>query len=264
MDMKKSNITGLNALVTGASEGIGRATALKLASEGAKVTVISRSTEKLIQLVKALDDLNGGGNSYTSTDLGNTASLRESANMLANNRDYSIVINNNAGPKAGPLAEADPQEIIDGITGHVVAAQVLLKAVLPGMKRSGYGRIVNIISTSVKAPIAGLGVSNTVRGAMANWAKTLAGELGSDGITVNNVLPGFTSTGRLDSLINGKANKGNISTDDVRENMKAGIPLGRFASPEETAEAVYFLCSPQAAYINGVNLPVDGGRLQSL
>jgi 3-oxoacyl-[acyl-carrier protein] reductase len=252
------------ALVCGASAGIGRATALRLAEEGFKVTVLSRSTEKLIKLVKELDDINGGGNSYTAVDLSDSYELKEKAKLIAANRDYSVIVNNNAGPKAGPLIDAEPEDIVKGISGHVVAAHILIKELLPGMKRSGYGRIINVISTSVKAPINGLGVSNTVRGAMANWAKTMAGELGQYGVTVNNVLPGFTATGRLDSLIEGKANKAGKESGEIASGMKSSIPLGRFAEPEETAGAIAFLASGDAAYINGINLPVDGGRLQSL
>jgi 3-oxoacyl-[acyl-carrier protein] reductase len=132
------------------------------------------------------------------------------------------------------------------------------------MRRAGYGRIVNVISTSVKQPIPGLGVSNTVRGAMANWAKTLAGELGPDGITVNNVLPGFTNTARLDGIVKKRAEEGGGSEEEVRDRMMATVPLRRPAEPKETADAIAFLASPSAAYINGVNLPVDGGRTGSL
>jgi len=139
-----------------------------------------------------------------------------------------------------------------------------VQAVLPGMKRAGYGRIINIISTSVKQPIPGLGVSNTIRGAVANWAKTLAGELGPFGITVNNVLPGATCTARLDALIEGKAKKAGVTVAEIGEQMKAAIPARRFAQPEELACAVAFLASPSAGYINGINLPVDGGRTSCL
>ncbi len=132
------------------------------------------------------------------------------------------------------------------------------------MKLARYGRIINVISTSVKQPLPNLGVSNTVRGAVANWAKTLANELGEFEITVNNVLPGATATGRLTSIINNKAEKTGLSIEQVAEGMKAEIPLKRFAEPVEVANAIVFLASPQASYINGINLPVDGGRTKSL
>jgi 3-oxoacyl-[acyl-carrier protein] reductase len=253
-----------NALVCGASEGIGKQTAIKLAQAGFRVTLISRSPDKLERFAEELNKINDLGHDFRPVDLSHIKAVMQVSEEIASDRDYSVIVNNNAGPKAGPLAKASAEEILEGITGHVVAAHILMQALLEGMIRSGYGRIINIISTSVKAPIAGLGVSNTVRGAMANWAKTLSSELGGHGITVNNVLPGFTATGRLDSLIEGKADKQGKSTDKIVSQMQSGIPLGRFAKPEETAEAIAFLASPQAAYINGINLPVDGGRLMSL
>ena len=132
------------------------------------------------------------------------------------------------------------------------------------MKSASYGRIINIISTSVKQPLNGLGVSNTIRGAVANWAKTLANELGQYNITVNNVLPGATNTTRLNSIIENKSKKMNSSVDQVLDNMKNEVPLLRIAEPNEVANAVAFLASPAASYINGINLPVDGGRTKSL
>jgi 3-oxoacyl-[acyl-carrier protein] reductase len=131
---------------------------------------------------------------------------------------------------------------------------------IDGMKKDGYGRIINVISTSVKIPLHGLGVSNTIRGAVASWAKTMANELGEFGITVNNVLPGATQTERLKNIIDAKSTKQNLSTAEVEKEMLAEIPLRRFAKPDEIASAVAFLASPAAAYINGINVPVDGGR----
>lgn len=258
------DIRGTEALVCGASEGIGKATALNLATKGFRVTILSRSAEKLLVLKQKLDEVNGLDNRYIAVDLSNTSELKKSIEQLGATTDISVVINNNAGPKAGPLWQASPEELLNGFTSHVIAAQTILRILLPGMKRSGYGRIVNIISTSVKAPIAGLGVSNTIRGAMANWSKTLATELGPEGITVNNVLPGFTSTGRLNNLIQGKSDKQNKSEAEIISDMQKTIPIGRFAKPEETAAAIAFLVSPEASYISGINLPVDGGRTSSL
>ena len=132
------------------------------------------------------------------------------------------------------------------------------------MKAEGYGRIINIISTSVKAPIPGLGVSNTIRAAVANWAKTLSVELGPYGITVNNVLPGFTNTNRLKSLIEKNAQIQGKSNEELATTMKSQVPVGRFGEAHEVANAVAFLCTAAASYINGINLPVDGGRTKSL
>jgi len=175
-----------------------------------------------------------------------------------------ILVNNTGGPAAGPAIEAGPDEFSRAFSRHLVCNQILVQSVVPGMKNSGCGRIINIISTSVKQPLPGLGVSNTIRGAVANWAKTLATELGPFGITVNNVLPGATATARLDALIEGKAQKSGESSAVVAEHMKSLIPARRFALPEELAYAVAFLASPAAAYVNGINLPVDGGRTQCL
>ena len=145
-----------------------------------------------------------------------------------------------------------------------ISYESMTQALVPGMKKAGYGRIINITSTSVKEPIPGLGVSNTIRAAVASWAKTLSRELAPHGITVNNVLPGFTSTERLDYLFKQRADKSGGSVEDIERGALAQVPAGRFARPEEIAWAVGFLASPQAAYVNGINVPVDGGRMASL
>jgi 3-oxoacyl-[acyl-carrier protein] reductase len=253
-----------NALVCGASEGIGRATAIKLAENGFCITIVSRSEDKLKTLINELKSISNLNHNFKALNLNDPDAVSGMAKDISTERNYSVIINNNAGPKAGKLYDATPEELINGFTGHIVSAHIIMQNLLQGMIDSGYGRIINIISTSVKAPIPGLGVSNTVRGAMANWAKTLSIELGEHGITVNNVLPGFTSTGRLDSLITGKADKASKSQQEIIETMQQSIPLGRFASPEETAGVIAFLASESAAYLNGINVPVDGGRLQSL
>lgn len=258
--MLKLDLNEKRALVCGASQGIGAATALALAECGARVTLLSRNRERLAEVCQRLP---GDGHDYRAMDLGSPDSLAEVIPKLAES-SYHILIHNSGGPPAGRAIDADPAEFEAGFHQHLVAGQRLARAVVPGMRDAGYGRIVNIISTSVKEPIPGLGVSNTVRGAVAAWAKTLSRELGPDGITVNNVLPGFTETPRLDSLVAGKAGKQNASEDEVRAAMLAQVPVGRFCKPEETAAAIAFLCSPLAGYITGINLPVDGGRLGSL
>ncbi len=258
--MLKLDLTDKQALVCGASQGIGAATALTLAKCGARVTVLSRNESRLGELRERLP---GDGHDVLAMDLGNPDHLAEYMPKLAD-RAYNILIHNSGGPPAGRAIDADPAEFESGFHQHLIAGQRLAQALVPGMREAGYGRIVNIISTSVKEPIPGLGVSNTVRGAVAAWAKTLSRELGPDGITVNNVLPGFTETPRLDSLVAGKAKAQDTSEDQVQKTMLAGVPLGRFCKPEETAAAIAFLCSPLAGYITGINLPVDGGRLGSL
>jgi 3-oxoacyl-[acyl-carrier protein] reductase len=258
------NLQGKNALVCGSSKGIGRAVAFELADLGANITLVARSADKLSRTVDHLPNLGNQNHTFIVADFNKKEEVEERVTSHLENRDIHILINNTGGPKAGPLLEADDEELTRGFHNHVVISHMLAKLIVPCMKENEYGRIINIISISVKEPIPGLGVSNTIRGAMANWSKTMAGELGSYGITVNNVLPGYTMTERLDSIIERKAEKQELSKDEVTIQMKRNVPLRRFATPEEIAMAVSFLASPAAAYINGVNLPVDGGRTKSL
>jgi 3-oxoacyl-[acyl-carrier protein] reductase len=179
-------------------------------------------------------------------------------------RPWVILINNTGGPPPGPAIDATPEQLRASLDSMLVSAQVLTQAAVPGMKAAKFGRIINITSTSVKAPIANLGLSNIIRAAVANWAKSLSQELGAFGITVNNVLPGYTATERLGSLVKNRAARQNLTEADVEKRIIADIPAGRFGEPGEIAAAVAFLATPAAAYVNGINLPVDGGRLGSL
>ncbi|MDG1848885.1 MAG: SDR family oxidoreductase [Flavobacteriales bacterium] len=251
-----------NAIVCGSTEGIGKASAIELAKLGANITLISRNEEKLKKVLTLLDTSAGQTHSYLVADFKNTTDLEKKIQALDDK--FHILINNTGGPAAGAIIDADSKAFEEGFKMHIVCNQILVKKVMSGMKEEGYGRIVNVISTSVKSPIPGLGVSNTIRAAVANWAKTLSLELGPYGITVNNILPGFTNTNRLKSLIASKAEKEALSEQKVIENMKSTIPAKRFGEASETANAVAFLCSPAAAYINGINLPVDGGRTACL
>ena len=174
------------------------------------------------------------------------------------------MINNSGGPKGGPILNANISEFIEGFERHLICNHILAKTLIKGMKDFNYGRIINIISTSVKEPIQGLGVSNTIRGAVASWAKTLSFEVAKDGITVNNILPGTTNTARLHSLFAELASKRGVKPKDIEEEWQSEIPAGRIAEPEEIAFVIAFLASPAASYINGINLPVDGGRLMCL
>ncbi len=256
------NLTGKRAMVCGSTAGIGLATAQELASLGASVTLVARNEDKL-RAVR--DSLEPGDHNHVVADFSDPDNVRSAAmEALERAGDHHILVNNTGGPKGGRAVDADPTEYIDAFRAHLLCNQHLSQAPAPAMKAAGYGRIINIISTSVKAPIPGLGVSNTIRGAVASWAKTLASELGPDGITVNNVLPGFTDTERLTQLFTAKAEKLGTTYDDVLKGALGSIPARRLADPKETAYAVAFLASPSASYINGINLPVDGGRLQSL
>ena len=256
------NLNNKNALVCGSTQGIGKATALQLAELGTTVTLIARNETKLNAVLSELSTSNGQQHNYIVADFQNPADLKNKLNTA--NQTFHILINNTGGPAGGPVFNASLDEFESAFTQHLKCNHVLVQSVVPAMKEAGYGRIINIISTSVKQPLAGLGVSNTIRGAVANWSKTLAGELGSFGITVNNVLPGATGTERLKQIINNKAEKTGKSFEDVANAMKNDIPAKRFAQPEEIANAVVFLASEAAAYINGINVPVDGGRTKSL
>lgn len=253
-----------HALVCGASEGIGRATAFALAGAGLSVTVLSRRMERLRELVSELPASDGQVHGCVATDANDSAGLASAVAALCAKRPVQVLVNNTAGPPGGPAHAAPIDQYLAVFRQHLVANQILVQAVLPGMREAGFGRIVNIISTSVKEPIANLGVSNTVRGAVASWAKTLASELGGQGITVNNVLPGYTRTQRLEQILDERAAASGKSREDIAAAMLATVPAARFAEPAEIAAAVAFLCSPEAGYINGINLPVDGGRTRSL
>lgn len=249
-------LSGKVALVCGASQGIGKAIAKALAASGCRVIGLSRSLEKLDCL---LAELPGEGHQMLQADLSNRADLKQKVELLIQ-EPIHILINNSGGPAPGPISEAKPDAFLKAFEQHILAASDLAQTLLPGMKKVGYGRILNIISTSVKVPIPNLGVSNTIRGAMANWAKTMSLEVASYGITVNNILPGFTKTPRLSNLLANRAAKEGKTEEEVAQSWFATIPARRFAEPEEVAAAALFLASPSAGYINGINLPVDGGR----
>jgi len=259
------NLKGKNALVCGASRGIGNAVAKQFALLGANVTLVSRSESILQQIVKDLDTTQGQNHDFIAADFNKPDELKERITEKINEpKVFHILVNNTGGPPAGLAIDAELHEFTTAFTQHLLCSHVLVQSMVDGMRASGYGRIINIISTSVKIPLKGLGVSNSIRGAVANWSKTLANELGQYGITVNNILPGATATDRLTQIIEGKAGKQHNSIEEVSKEMTAEIPLGRFAQPEETAFAAAFLASEYAAYITGINLPVDGGRTANL
>jgi 3-oxoacyl-[acyl-carrier protein] reductase len=253
------------AVVCGSTQGLGFASAVELALMGATVTLMARNEEKLIDAVKKLDTSRQQKHNYLVADFQYPEQVKKAIDAhLEKNNIVNILVNNSGGPKGGTAIDANTEEFLLAFKHHLICNQVLAQATVPSMKKSGYGRIINIISTSVKQPIPGLGVSNTIRGAVASWAKTLASELGEYGITVNNVLPGYTKTSRYDYVVKSKMEATGKSADEIEDNLVSDIPLKRIGKPEEFGAAVAFLCSPAAAYINGINLPVDGGRLSTL
>lgn len=259
------DLTGKTAIVCGSTAGIGLAAAKELALLGANVTLVARNEEKLRDAMELLDQSQSQLHRYVVADFANHAQLKEAfENYLRLCPDVHILVNNTGGPSGGPIIEAETTQFLKTFEMHIVNNQFLAQAVVPSMKRLGYGRIVNIISTSVKQPIVGLGVSNTIRGAVASWAKTLSLELGEFGITVNNVLPGFTETARLEGVFAMRAKSWGKSEEEVAEQLRQSIPIRRFVQAEETGAAVAFLCSPVAGAISGVSLAVDGGKTESL
>ncbi len=262
--MNKSLINK-TAIVCGSTQGIGKATALLLSQKGANIVLIARNQERLEIVKNELDTTAGQSHHVIAVDFSKPEDVRKAiANFLYEFPKAEILVNNTGGPAGGKAIEANPEEYLKAFNMHLINNQILAQAVIPFMKKSGYGRIINIISTSVKQPLNGLGVSNTIRGAVANWAKTLANELGEFAITVNNVLPGATNTERLKSIIASKSAKTGKSIAEISKEMQSQVPLKRFAEPYEIAQGVAFLASPEASYINGINLPVDGGRTKSL
>jgi 3-oxoacyl-[acyl-carrier protein] reductase len=260
------DLTGKHALVCGASQGIGRAAAIELARLGAEVTLLARSREALAVTLAQLPVVRATQkHAYIAADMSDLDALRAKVEAtIAAPKPVQILVNNSGGPPGGPAQNAKVEDYTSAFTQHLLASQVLVQSVIPGMRASGYGRIVNVISTSVKEPIRNLGVSNTIRGAVASWAKTLATELGPYGITVNNVLPGYTKTQRLEQILDERTKALGKSEAEIAKMMLASVPLGRFADPSEIADVIAFLASPAASYVNGINVPVDGGRMQSL
>ena len=260
------NLQGKKAFVCGSTQGIGKAAATELANLGASVVLLARNEVALKQAKNELNASQNQRHDYIVADFSKPDELknRVAEFLTKSSEPIHILVNNTGGPPAGKAIDAQTHEFIAAFQSHLSCNQILVQSLVAGMKAERYGRIINVISTSVKQPILGLGVSNTIRGAVASWAKTLASELGEFGITVNNVLPGSTWTARIKSLIETRAQKSGETTEKIQKAMEAEIPLKRFAEASEIANAVAFLASPAASYINGINLPVDGGRTACL
>jgi 3-oxoacyl-[acyl-carrier protein] reductase len=257
------DLNGKRAFVCGSTRGIGKAVAVELARMHAQIVLLARNESELKKVAAELDPSNK--HQYIVVDFTRPDELKKKvADFIAANGPIHILVNNTGGPPGGPITAAATDEFIQAFSNHLVCNQILAQAVMEGMKKEKYGRIINIISTSVKQPLNGLGVSNTIRAAVANWSKTWANEVASFGITVNNILPGATQTSRLQSIIETNSAKKGKSVEEISKDMMQEIPMKRFALPEEIANAVAFLASPAASYITGINVPVDGGRTSSL
>lgn len=254
-----TSLVDKTALICGSSQGIGLAIAKELALLGAHCILMARNADSLSKAVKTLDSSVGQQHSYVVADFSDNEIVKRATAATVAMKTIHILVNNTGGPAPGPITEADPADFMKAFQQHILNYQALVQALLPGMKKEGYGRIVNVISTSVKIPIANLGVSNTIRAATAAWAKTLSLEVAQFGITVNNVLPGYTQTQRLESLLTNNAAKVGISKEELAEKMKQQIPTRRFGEAEEIASVAAFLASPAASYVNGTSIPIDGG-----
>jgi 3-oxoacyl-[acyl-carrier protein] reductase len=258
------SLEGKWAVICGSSQGIGLAAAKELALNGANCVLLARNGEALKEAVRQLTVQGEQQHYWMTADFSETAQVGERIQRITSEHRVEILVNNTGGPKAGPILESSPEAFELAFRQHLVNNQILAKAVFPGMREAGYGRIINIISTSVKTPLQGLGVSNTIRLSVAAWAKTLANEIGQYNITVNNILPGLTQTQRLDDLMMHTARMAGRDQSLVESQMKESIPMKRFGSPEEIANMIAFLASPAASYVNGTNIAVDGGRTTAL
>jgi 3-oxoacyl-[acyl-carrier protein] reductase len=258
------SLKGKYAVICGSTQGIGLAIAKELALLGANCTLVARNEELLKAVVQGLNITQQQKHNYLVADFSKPDDLKKVIEEHVAKHPVHILINNTGGPAAGPITEAAEEAFVNAFNQHIICNQILTKAVIPSMKKEQYGRIINIISTSVKIPLKNLGVSNTIRAAVAAWAKTMANELGQYNITVNNVLPGFTKTKRLESLASTTAANRKLSVPEIEKEWKEDIPMKRFGDAFEIAALAAFLASPAASYINGTSIPVDGGRTGSI
>lgn len=258
------SLSGRNAVICGSTQGIGLGIAQELALLGASCTLLARNAEQLSHRTAELPMVEGQSHGWLVADFADPRQVATAIAQACSERTVHILVNNTGGPAPGPITEAGPERFTEAFIQHVVNNQQMVKAVMPGMKATGYGRIINVVSTSVRIPLKNLGVSNTIRGAVASWAKTLSNELAPFGITVNNILPGFIRTGRLDSLIRMMAADRQSEPEIVASELEREVPAGRFGEIREIAALAAFLASPAASYITGTSIPVDGGRTGSI
>lgn len=241
-------------VVCGGSKGIGAAVIKNLLTHNFKVICVSRSMgeiESLFSHEKKLVHLN--------CDISNQSERASTINKILEYQEIWGLVNNAAGPSTGPALECNIQNYLSAFETHLFASHEFTRAVLSKMLQMKRGRVVNIISVTAKIPLENMVVSNTLRGAMLNWSKTISKEVGKYGVTVNNVLPGYTETERLIEVIKGASGRLLMDQNTYADKILSQIPLGRFARPEEIASVVSFLLSEEASYISGASIPVDGG-----
>jgi 3-oxoacyl-[acyl-carrier protein] reductase len=258
------SLEGKNAVVCGSTQGIGLAIAEELALLGANCALMARNEGALKQVIHNLDTALRQEHSYIVADFSDPQQVKTAIEEHVAKHSVHILINNTGGPPGGGIIDAKEEDFLKAFNQHLICNHILTTAVTPSMKKEGYGRIINIISTSVKIPLKNLGVSNTIRGSVASWAKTMANELGQFNITVNNLLPGSITTQRLAAVMEATARRGNVLIGVVEKNMKEEIPMKRFGEASEIAAVAAFLASPAASYVNGVSIAVDGGRTGSI
>jgi 3-oxoacyl-[acyl-carrier protein] reductase len=258
------SLKGRTAIICGSTQGIGLAIAQELALLGANCFLMARNEAALKVSAGTLAKDEGQVHGYIVADFGSSKQVEDAIDAHVKVHEVHILVNNTGGPPAGPVTEAEPSVFMKYFEQHIVCNQILVQQCLPSMKAARFGRIINVISTSVKIPIDNLGVSNTIRGAVASWAKTLSNEVAQYGITVNNVLPGFTKTERLNALIANIAGRKQQTIEEVSRQMEAEVPAKRFGEAAEIAALAAFLASPAASYVNGTSIPVDGGRTGSI
>jgi 3-oxoacyl-[acyl-carrier protein] reductase len=257
-----SGLAGKLALVCGASQGMGLASAKLLSEQGLGIIGVARNKNKLEE---SFLQLSPQAKHYCLTvDFSDLNSVRELIEELTRLKlQPEILVNNSGGPRPCTATSASPEAYLKAFTQHLIANSILSQALIPAMRDKNYGRIINIVSIAAKVPSDNLASSNTVRAAVLNWAKTLSNELAPLGITVNNVLPGYTETERLKEVLDARARTQNTEIKNIEEKILSKIPMKRFARAEEIAAAVVFLASPAASYITGISLAVDGGYIPS-
>jgi 3-oxoacyl-[acyl-carrier protein] reductase len=258
------SLKGKNALIGGASRGLGKAIAMQLAQCGANVTLMARNSEKLIAVLAELPANDGQQHNCLVVDFADFEQFKLIIAAWFQDNKVDILVNNTNGPTAGGVLDktiGDYQQAFDLLFKTVC---FLSMEAIKGMQASKYGRIINLSSISVKEPLQNLVLSNSIRSAVISWAKTLARELAPMGITVNNILTGYFDTERLDEINLLQSERKGIPLDTYKKAMTQDIPMQRFGRPEEFGHLVAFLASDYAAYITGINLPIDGGLLKSV